>query len=179
MNTLQSLTFVLALAGLGLAACQSTAGTYAVVSTDPAIRAPLFDAVAALEGRWTGVAPDDSTGVTEFVVSSNGSAVREIMLPGTPQEMTNMYTLDGNSLLMTHYCAGGNQPRMRATAIEDGCIVFEPIGVGDLESEDEVYMGAMTLVIKDADHIEQHWSSYLAGASDGSHDMVFEMKRTR
>ena len=134
--------------------------------------------VAALEGRWTGVAPDGSTGVTEFVVSSSGSAVREIMMPGTENEMTNMYTLDGNALVMTHYCAGGNQPHMRASAIEGNRIVFEPTGVSDLKSEDEVYMGSMTLVIKDADTIEQHWSSYCAGIRDDSHDMVFEMKRS-
>ncbi len=180
MNTIQVRTLRLALAvGLGSAACQSSSDTYAVVSTDPAVRAPLMDAVAALEGRWTGVAPDGSTGVTEFVVSSNGSAVREIMMPGTENEMTNMYTLDGNALVMTHYCAGGNQPHMRASAIEGNSIVFEPAGVSDLKSEDEVYMGAMTLVIKDADHIEQHWSSYKAGAPDDSHSMVFEMTRAR
>ena len=68
---------------------------------------------------------------------------------------------------------------MRARAIEGNSIVFEPAGVNDLKSEDEVYMGAMTLVIKDANHIEQHWSSYKAGAPDDSHSMVFEMTRAR
>lgn len=169
-------------AGLGSLACQSSPdslGTYTVVDADPAVRAPLMDAVAGLEGRWTGLAPDGSTGTTEFKVSSAGSAVRELMLAGTEHEMTNMYTLDGNALVMTHYCAGGNQPQMRATAIEDGRIVFEPVGVSDLKSEDDVYMGAMTLVIQDADTVEQHWSSYKAGEPDESHSMVIELKRSR
>jgi len=160
-----TLTFALALAST---ACRATSSSHAVVPTDPTVRAPLLDAVASLAGHWKGTAPDGSSG---------GSAVREIMLPATPSEMTNMYTLDGNGLVMTHYCAAGNQPHMRATAIGGDRIVFESVGVSDLKSEDEVYMGAMTLVIRDADHIEQHWYSYRAGVRDESHDMVFEMER--
>lgn len=180
MNIRQARTLALALAlGSFFAACQSSPETYTVVAADPAARTPLLEAVAGLEGRWAGLAPDGSTGTTEFQVSSNGSVVREIMLAGTEHEMTNMYTLDGNALVMTHYCAGGNQPHMRATSIEDGRIAFEPVGVSDLKSEDEIYMGAMTLVLQDADTIEQHWSSYKAGEPDDSHTMVIELKRVR
>lgn len=161
---------------LGCVACQGTAKSH-VGPTDPALRKPLFDAVAALEGSWTGVAPDGTEGRTEFSVTSAGSAVRETMMPGTEHEMTNMYTLDGNGLVMTHYCAGGNQPHMRATAVEGNRIVFEPVSVSDLETEDQVYMGAMTLVLIDADHVEQHWSSYKSGEKDGGHDMVIALER--
>ena len=177
-RSLRTLGFALAL-GFASVACRSSSDTYAVVPADPAVRAPLMDAVAGLAGRWSGTAPDGSGGTTEFVVSSNGSAVREIMLAGTEHEMTNMYTLDGNALTMTHYCAGGNQPHMRATSIEDGRIVFAPAGVSDLKAEDEVYMGGMTLVIKDADTIEQHWASFKAGETDDSQTMVIELKRDR
>ena len=74
----------------------------------------------------------DGEGIVEFRVSSNGSAVRELMYPGTEHEMTNMYTLEGNTLVMTHYCAGGNQPHMRASKFENGRLAFEPDGVSDL-----------------------------------------------
>ncbi|MEZ6019293.1 MAG: hypothetical protein R3F17_04090 [Planctomycetota bacterium] len=43
--------------------------------------------------------------------------MREIMFPGQPFEMTNVYRLDGNDLCVTHFCAVGNQPQMRATAL--------------------------------------------------------------
>ncbi len=49
-----------------------------------------------------------------FKLLSGGSAVRETMFPGTDHEMTNMYHLDGHDLVLTHYCAEGNQSRMRA-----------------------------------------------------------------
>ena len=160
MNPLQRSTLCLA---LSLCACQSAARA-PVVEADPQHRAHLLAAVASLEGRWrvTGAHGEEAQFV-EFRVSSNGSAVRELMFPGTPQEMTNMYTLDGNELAMTHYCAGGNQPHMRATNLTGNRLAFAFDSVSDLEADDEVYMGSMTLVLVDADHVEQHWSAYKAG----------------
>lgn len=158
-----------------LAACAATGDeqhSIRVVEADDAVRAPLLDAVKALEGRWH-VAGDAGAGTTVFEVTSNGSAVRETMFAGEEHEMTNMYTLDGNGLHMTHYCAMGNQPHMRATAVENGRIEFHPAGVSDLEAADETYMGQMTLVIVDADHIEQHWKGF--GAEP--HETVISLER--
>ena len=176
MRNVQTLT--LSLLALTAFSCQS-ASTYEVVSVDPEVRAPIFEAVAALEGRWTGEAPDGTDGVTEFSVTSGGSVIRETMNPGTDFEMTNMYALDGNGLVMTHYCAAGNQPHMRATAMEAGSIVFEPIGVSDLKATDEYYMGGMTLEMKGPDHIIQHWTGYVAGEAQEDGVMSIEMKRVR
>lgn len=144
---------------------------------DAARREALFSVVSALEGEWKGEAADGQPGVSTFEVTSNGSAVRETMLPGTPYEMTNMYTLDGNALVMTHYCAGGNQPTMRAESFADGRCEFRFEGVRDLKAEDEVYMGEMTLVIVDEDTIEQHWRALKGGELD--HDMVIKMARVK
>jgi len=157
-------------------ACQS--GSPAIVEADPAQRAELFGPVAALEGSWNGTHPmSGEATVTEFHVSSNGSVVRELMMKGTEHEMTNMYSLDGNSLVLTHYCAGGNQPRMRATSVDGGQIVFAADGVSDLKERDEVYMAAMTFVILDEDHIEQHWTALKDGEVD--HETVTKLERAR
>ena len=51
--------------------------------------------------------------VHEFKTSAAGTVVMETMNPGTGHEMINMYHVDGDDLLLTHYCAGNNQPRMR------------------------------------------------------------------
>lgn len=113
-------------------ACRSGAATR-VVEADPAQRAQLLAAVSELQGRWVMEGPEGPA-YTEFALTSSGSAVRETMFPGTPHEMINMYALDGNSLVLTHYCAGGNQPRMRAERLVDGRLEFLPDGVGDLKS---------------------------------------------
>lgn len=172
---------ILALAFLQ-ASCQSTPTAKASVpsarvSIDPAARAAMFSAVSSLEGRWEGVVPDGEPSYTVFEVTSGGSAIREFMAIDKPYEMTNMYTLDGDDLVLTHYCAIGNQPRMRAGGIKDGRIVFQFESVGDLKTDDQMYMGEMTLVIHDADHIEQQWRSFIAG--EVTEEMAIEMKRTR
>ena len=168
---------LLLFAPLALASCRSTAP--AVVDVDPDQRKALLEMVTALEGRWEGSDPSGNAFVTEFEVIAQGTAVRETMFPDSPHEMTNMYTLDGNTLVMTHYCAGGNQPHMRATAIEANTMVFQPDGVSDLKQDEEQYMGAMTLVVKDADTIEQHWKSLKMGAPVEGAEMVSSLKRVK
>ncbi len=147
----------------------------AVVDADPVQREALLGVVRGLEGAWQTDGPEGEPSVVEFHVSSGGSAVREVMFPGSDHEMTNMYTLDGNALLMTHYCAGGNQPHMRAKVLDGNHIVFETAGVSDLKSADEVYMGEMTLVVIDENHIEQHWAALKGGVKD--HENVMTLTR--
>src|SRR6267142_369137 len=69
-----------------------------------------------LEGAW--VAADKDGKPTEQVVSvfkvtAAGTTVHETIFPGTGHEMVSMYHPDGKDLIMTHYCALGNQPRMK------------------------------------------------------------------
>jgi hypothetical protein len=144
---------------------------------NPGHREWLFAPLRALEGRWVGQDPSGAEQVVEFRVSSGGSAVREVMFPGSEHEMTNMYTLDGDSVAMTHYCAAGNQPRLRGNMQAEGRMVFETEVVGDLKAADELYMGKLTLVFVDADHIEEHWTALRGDKVD--HEMVFKLARVK
>ncbi len=146
-----------ALALLSCLACQ-TSGP-ALRDANPEQREALFAPVRTLEGTWT-LQSDEQPGEITFAVTSNGSAVRELMFPGSPLEMTNMYTLDGNSLIMTHYCSNGSQSTMRANTIDGDRIVFVPESVNDLQAGYDHYMSGMTLVLVDKNTIEQQWVSY-------------------
>lgn len=77
-----------------------------------------FDKLKALEGTWdaTVLKPDGEKTTVEYRVTANGTVVMETMFPGTPHEMINMYTADGDALLATHYCSAGNQPTLRLDA---------------------------------------------------------------
>ena len=111
----------------------------------------------------------------DFSTIAKGSVVREVMFPGAEEEMVNMYTLDGNTLMMTHYCAAGNQPVMRATQIKNDEIVFEPVRVQDLESPEAHYMSDMTLTFVSENEITESWRGMAAGAV--SEMPVFQLKR--
>ena len=76
-----------------------------------------LERLKALAGTW--VAADKDGKPTDQVVSvikvtAAGSAVQETLFPGQPHEMVSIYHLDKGDLVMTHYCALGNQPRMKA-----------------------------------------------------------------
>ncbi|QDU65147.1 hypothetical protein [Engelhardtia mirabilis] len=159
------------LALLPLAACSTTGPR--VVHGDAAVREPLFESLSSLEGEWLLEVPGGEPLVSEFKVSSGGYAVREIMMRGTPNEMTNLYTLDGNGVCMWHFCAAGNTPRMRADGMQDGSLDFQFMDVVDLNEEDEHYMGGMKLVWVDENTIEQHWTTLTEGEPDQGMVMRF------
>ncbi|MBK7876605.1 MAG: hypothetical protein IPJ77_12810 [Planctomycetes bacterium] len=155
----------------------SLANPRVVRAASDAQRSVLVERVKALAGTWEGKA-DEGVLQNVFSVGSGGSAVREIMFPGTPHEMTNMYHMDGDSLVMTHYCAMGNQPRMRASVGPNPDeIRFEFDGVSNLRAPDEMYMGSMTLTIIDQDHIRETWQHYVKGVKGDP--TVFELTRKR
>jgi hypothetical protein len=99
------------------------------------------------------------------------------MFPGMPHEMTNLYHLDGPSLVMTHYCAGGNQPRMRATTAQPGTIAFEFDSITNLTDPHGSYMGELTLVRVDERTLRQEWRSFQDGEQLLEHSPVFELLR--
>lgn len=141
-------------------------------------RAALLDQVKSLAGTWEMADDQGQKQVgAVFAVSSNGSVVREIMFPGAQHEMTNIYHMDGPTLLLTHYCAVGNQPRMRARPGEPGIIAFRFDGVSNYTGGNQTYMGEMVLTIKDADHIRQDWTSLKNG--ERQETTSFELSRKR
>jgi hypothetical protein len=150
-----------------------------VAPATEAQKAVLLERVKQLRGTWEMVDEHGKpAGQIVYAVSSNGSAVREVMFPGSDEEMTNVYHMDGPTLVMTHYCAAGNQPRMRAAPGGPA----DPIdlrfdGVSNLRQADEMYMGRMKLTIADRDHIRQEWWSYRSGKEDLAHHVAFDLKR--
>lgn len=186
-STLALGTTLAAAASLGLGGCRS-GGARVAGETPPALKAS-FDQLKSLEGEWT---MQDEKGQTitasVFKVTAAGSALREVMFPGTPHEMTNLYHLDGSTLVATHYCAEGNQPRMRCSATTKVGATSGPnampggtaypftfADVTNLSAADGHYMGNLTVVVVDKDHIRQEWQSMKAGKP--SEKVVFALTR--
>lgn len=151
--------------------------TSVVKPASEAQRAAMLDRVKSLAGTWEMTGPDGKTATVEFGVTAAGSAVRETMLPGTDHEMVNMYHMDGDSLLVTHYCATGNQPRMRATTAAADRIEFEFDSVTNMAAADQHTMANLAIVWVDPDHIRQEWRSSVAGKP--TDPTVFELSRRK
>lgn len=170
-------TLALACAALlPLTGCASSKGAKATVAgkaTEAQTNA-LLGQVKSLEGEWVVTGPDGKPGTIVFKTSSAGSVVREIMFPGHEHEMTNIYHMDGPSCVVTHFCAIGNQPRMRATRAEGNMIAFNFDSVSNLGAADDQYMGGLTLTFVDKNHVKQTWKHYASGKVDSevSFDLV-------
>ncbi|MBS0192526.1 MAG: hypothetical protein U0573_07780 [Phycisphaerales bacterium] len=174
----------LAVAATLIGACQSTPPVRPVVQAASAEqKQATLGRVKSLAGTWKVTGPKgDENQTTAFTVGGGGSTVREVMFPGTAHEMTNMYHMDGQKIVCTHYCATGNQPRMTApvTTLDAASASNEPLcfkleHVSNLRSPDESYMGEMWLTFKDANTVEQRWKSFKGDHLES--DVIFTLTR--
>jgi len=116
-----------------------------------------FDKLKALDGIWEGKDPKGREVKVSYRPTSSGSALlSEIM---GEEDMITMFHLDGDRVLMTHYCGAGNQPRMKASATPDGkTITFDFLDATNLSSPDAGHMHRMVMNLIDANHHTEEWT---------------------
>ena len=139
-------------------------------SSSPA--AAQLEKLKALAGTWTGKAgPAGSPGQDPSVtwrVTGGGSAVMETVFPGTPHEMVTVYHMDGGRLLLTHYCAAGNQPTMRALPSKDPSIIAFDFLRGSNMKPGDMHMHSARIVLAGEDRIETEWTTWSGGKAAGT-----------
>lgn len=163
---------------LVLGGCQTSPPSRPIVQAATAQdKQATIDRIKLLQGTWNiKDSAGQADGKTTFTVG-DGNTVREVMFPGTTHEMTNMYHMDGSSIVCTHYCAMGNQPRMIASPTDGPTLHFKLDRVSNLRAPDEQYMGEMVLTFKGPDTIEQRWTSLKQG--EVAHESVFTLTRVQ
>ena len=115
-----------------------------------------FDELKALDGSWEGKAPNGEAVEVSYRVTSNGSALMS-EIKGK-EDMITMFHLDGERLLMTHYCGAGNQPRMVASASPDGkTFTFSFLDATNLATPDAAHMHRLVISMPDANHHTEEW----------------------
>ncbi len=156
--------------GMALALALLAAAPVAGAGTTPA----EWNRMKSLVGAWKGTAEGKPVSVT-YALVSNGTALMETLDGDHDTTMITMYAPDGASLLATHYCAAGNQPRMRATGSPDGrSLAFEFVDVSGQGTE---VMRRLVVTFVDADHFWQTWTSRAADGKE--HSSVFEYARVK
>ena len=117
-----------------------------------------FDKLKKLEGLWTGVKSDGKRVEVTYEVVSNGSALLETLSSAEEPSMISVYHMDGDDLMMTHYCSAGNQPRMKASVSGNGDIQFQHFDITNLKDQSAGHMRAMKVMFKDENHFTQIWT---------------------
>ncbi len=143
----------------------------------------LLTPFTELEGTWVGSADSDHEGHMENIevtyhTTAAGSAVVETLFGGTDHEMVSIYHLDGEKLMMTHYCALGNQPRMNGIPTrKPGLYSFTYVNGTSIQSEDEPHMHHVSFQFVDKDHIQTTWTMHTNGQPAGSTRLELRRKQ--
>ena len=147
----------------------------------PAQAAAAFEKLKSLKGDWVDTSGDNhqkpGTKVTYRVVA-NGSAVIETLFPGQDHEMVTVYHLDGPDLLLTHFCAARNQPRMKAVAISPDLIEFDFTGGSNLNPAKDPHMHSGRLTWTGPDTVTSQWVGW-ANGKPSDHNVKFLLKRIK
>ncbi len=139
----------------------------------PLKTSPEFEQMKKLIGKWEGTAAGMPSHA-EFRMTGGGSAIMQVLAPGTPYEMVTMFTMDGDRMVATHYCASHNQPRMAALPSPDGHTVEFKFVDGTNIQPGYVHMDALKVTVADADHHKELWTSTQDGKAD---TMEFDFHR--
>jgi hypothetical protein len=126
-----------------------------------------FEKLKGLAGEWHGTEGEKDKGhpaAVTYRTTSGGSAVMETLFPGSDHEMVTLYHLDGDKLVLTHYCMLANQPKMaltgKSTADE---LVFDFAGGSNVRPMKDMHMHSLRLRFENKDAITTEWDMFDAG----------------
>jgi len=148
----------------------------------PSVKPPeVFQRLAQIVGNWKGTttSPEATEKATvEYTLTSAGTVLVEKTFAGTPHEMMSMYHGDKKGLVMTHYCALGNQPRMRSEKTDsDRVFKFVFVDGTSFQSTNDPHMHQLTMTLVDADHLRHEWVFFEGGQEKMTNKIEFERVR--
>ncbi|MGB2604418.1 MAG: hypothetical protein WBC78_12545 [Candidatus Sulfotelmatobacter sp.] len=144
-----------------------------------------FDKLKTLAGSWEGhvttVPPHpDMEGkavrATLRVTSMGNAIMHEMTGDGRPDDPITMLYLDGDRLLLTHYCDAGNRPRMTGTISSDGkSVEFAFLDVAGSTQYGHMDHAVFTAI--DANHHTEDWT-YIEPGDKPVHAHI-DLQRTK
>ncbi len=161
-----------------------SAGQFSIVGKPSDTTKASFDKLKTLAGTWQMENPEKKgewNDAITYSVTSGGNVVREIMFAGAPHEMTNTYHMDGDSIVVTHYCSVGNQPTMRARPNNQAssAVHFVFDHVSNYAGGGETVMCDLLLTMNGPDSLTQNWKSCVEGALSDQHNVGIELRRKK
>jgi hypothetical protein len=143
-----------ALIGLGLAVTPAFAADQSPTNAEAA-----FAKLKTLVGTWEAQSSKGKAVSTYELVANGTALVEHIQVPGE-SEMLTVYHLDGNHLVLTHYCTAGNQPELQAEAYDPASnqLTFNFLRAGNLPNKNAGHMHNAVLKFTGDDSFTANWS---------------------
>lgn len=125
-----------------------------------------FKKMKTLVGKWEGKMGEGAQSMpatVEYKLTGSDTALVETLGPGSPFEMVSVYHMDGDSLVMTHYCGAGNQPFMKLKPGKDANVAFFDFVRGSNMKPGDMHMHRVTFTFDGPDHVVSVWQSFKDG----------------
>jgi hypothetical protein len=142
-----------------------------------------FDQLKTLAGSWQGrvttIPPEPQIEgklmkVSLRVTSMGNVLMHEVTVEGRQDDPITMLYLDGDRLMLTHYCDAGNRPRMTGKMSTDGKTVeFEFLDIAGSTQYGHMHHAVFSAV--DANHHSEDWTCMRGDTPVRAH---FELQRT-
>lgn len=124
-----------------------------------------FARLKALEGTWSGSSEDAHTGAPlltgtlfTYRITGGGSALTEHAYAGSPEEMLSVFFLDGDRLLLQHYCSAGNQPLLELVRATSEQLEFALAGRGNVDPAVDGHIHRARFIFAPDAPVEAFWS---------------------
>jgi hypothetical protein len=125
-----------------------------------------FEKLKTLSGSWEGHVATfppaaeiegKAMKVTLRTTSMGNALIHEMTGAGRPDDPITMLYLDGDRVMLTHYCDAGNRPRMAGKMSADGKTVeFDFLDVAGSTQYGHMHHAVFSFV--DADHHTEDWT---------------------
>jgi hypothetical protein len=111
-----------------------------------------FARLKTLVGTWD-VEGGNSERVDYYLTGKDSALVERF---GGGRGMATVYHMDGDDIMLTHYCSAKNQPRMRSSRYdaENGILKFDFVDVTNLSKPTAYHTRELEIVFQDEDHIQ-------------------------
>lgn len=156
-----------------LSAAQAAASSAAEVRegtegrVDRAVAEQVFERLKQLAGEWESRSTAGWEGSEQFAVLARGSVVLATFRFKDAQAggMATVMHMDGDRVLLTHYCEARNQPRLVLSRVEDGgrTAIFTFLDGTNMASRDAGHMDKVVFRFQDNDHYTSQWTWYQGG----------------
>jgi len=160
-------------AGFVLSTILASGSTLVVAQSDKDMAPPpksgaqeSFDKLKILAGSWVGPMTTDppvpavAGKFAQFslrVTSMGNALVHELSISGRADHPLTMFYLDGEQLVLTHYCDAGNRPRMAGKASADGkTLEFDFLDLSGGNQHGHMHHAVFTFI--DANHHTEDWT---------------------
>jgi hypothetical protein len=134
-----------------------------------------FDRMKKLAGAWSATTAEGKNVRVTYEVIANGSAIVE-RESGDHEGMETVYHLDGDKLVLEHYCMAGNQPRMSASGYnpQTGELKFDFVSAGNLKSPNDGHMHDAKFRFINDNQFAAEWTFFKDGKAQFSEKIQYK-----